>query len=149
MVSGTMFEPECSLLDNRKTPLLLIVPRIAKGTEIIERTVVEVTVNKDIVPEIGIKQEKAKVGPVGKKSIKISENEFWDTLRKRAPKQYEGMRKFVDRWEKEPFLDIEPGKKGLVFRKILPDLDHKITLFYITMDSAINLKSQVFLMTLG
>jgi hypothetical protein len=138
----TMFELECFLLDNRKTPSLLIVPRIAKRTEIIERTVVEVTVHKDGVPEIAIKQEKAKVGPVGKKSIKISENEFWDRLKKRAPEQYEEMRKFVNRWEKEPFLDIEPGTNGLVFRKISPDLDRKITLFYITTDSAINLKPQ-------
>ena len=138
----TMVELECFLLDNRKTPSLLIVPRIAKRTEIIERTVVEVTVHHDGLPEIGIKQEKAKGGPGGKKSIKISETEFWDKLRKKAPKQYEGMRKFVHSWEKEPFLDIEPGTNGLLFRKISPDLDKKITLFYITTDSAVNLKPQ-------
>ena len=135
----TMFELECFVLDDRKKPSLLIVPRIAKRTEIIERSIVEVTVYQDRVPEIRVKQEKTNGG---KKSIRISETEFWDKLRKKAPKEYESVRKFVYRWEKQPFLDIEPGTNGLLFRKISPELDRKITLFYITTDSAVNLKPQ-------
>jgi hypothetical protein len=39
-------------------------------------------------------------------------------------------------------IEIEPGTNGLVFRKISPDWDRKIGLFYITTDSAVNFKLQ-------
>jgi hypothetical protein len=86
-----MIELECFSVGNKPDGSLLIVPRIAKRTEIIERSVVEVKVTREGAPEIQVSQEKAPSGP-GKPKITLTENAFWDMLKEKAPASVEKAR---------------------------------------------------------
>jgi len=138
-----MIELECFKLQSGQDSSILIVPRIAKRTKIIERSIVEVRIEKEAArPEIKITQEKAQdVGGVVKRPT-LTEADFWERIRKNVPQSYGKLREFVDEYRNQAFIEIKPGSNGLVFRKILSEYDRNVSLFYITTDSCINVKLQ-------
>jgi hypothetical protein len=134
----TMIELECFSVDQKKDTSMLIVPRIAKETEIIERSIVEVNVLHEGKPSVAIEQVKTEKS--GK--ITLTESEFWDHLRKKAPQNYDKIKTLYEMFQNEPLIEIKPGTNGLVFRRIIPESNRFIGLFFITTDSAINVKVQ-------
>ena len=136
-----MIELECFSTSKDRQGSLLIVPRIAKRTEILERSVVEVRVTREGAPEIQVTQEKAPPGP-GKPKITLTESAFWDMLKEKAPASVEKARGLYEELRKEPFIEISPGVNGLRFRKTLQQSTQRISLFFITTDSSIHVRLQ-------
>lgn len=136
-----MIELECFSAGKDKEGSFLIVPRIAKRTEIIERTVVEVKVTRDGAPEITVSQDKALPGP-GKPKITLTENAFWDMLKEKASTSFERVRKLYEELRSDPFIEISPGFNGLRFRRTLQQSNQRISLFFITTDSSVHVRLQ-------
>jgi hypothetical protein len=137
-----MIELECFGLERKKTWPLLIVPRIAKKTEIIERSVVEVTIKEEKKPDVSVTQEKA-VDETGKrKKIFLTEAGFWEKLKKNAPQSYDLVKKLVEDYRSKSLIEISPGTNGLRFKKVLSDYDRAVGLFFIVTDSSINVRPQ-------
>lgn len=136
-----MIELECFTSGNEETPSLLLVPRIAKKSEIIERSIVEVKIQHDLSkPEVEIFQEKAK--KIGKKISRptLTEAEFWEKLKEKAPDDYHRIKEFVDGLQNDPQIEMTPGVNGLRFRKGLSESDRSISLFFITTDSSVHVR---------
>jgi hypothetical protein len=136
-----MIELECFSAGKEKDGSLLIVPRIAKRTEIIERSVVEVKVTKEGATDIQVRQEKAQTGP-GKPKITLTENAFWDMLREKAPASFKKVRELYEELREDPFIEISPGVNGLRFRRTLQQSNQRIALFFITTDSSVHVRLQ-------
>ncbi|MBN1105750.1 MAG: hypothetical protein JXL84_20240 [Deltaproteobacteria bacterium] len=136
-----MIELECFTFRNEETSSLLIIPRIAKKSEIIERSIVEVKIQQDQrKPEIEISQEKAK--KIGKKISRptLTETKFWEMLKEKAPDDYYRIKEFVEGLKDDPLIEMSPGVNGLRFRRILPESDRIISPFFIRTDSAVHVR---------
>jgi hypothetical protein len=139
----SMIELECFELQSGQDSSLLVVPRIAKRTKIIEKSIVEVRIEKEATkPEIKITQEKAQDKGVVVKRLTLTETDFWERIKKNVPQSYEKLLEFVDEYRNQAFIEMKPGSNGLVFRKILSEYDRNVSLFYITTDSCVNVKLQ-------
>lgn len=103
----------------------------------------EVRISKDKEePEVEITQDKTiKVGPIIKRPS-LTELEFWDRLKLRAPKDYDKVKEFCQEYQEKELIKIVPGTNGLIFRQVLSDYNRFISLFYITTDAHINVKLQ-------
>lgn len=135
-----LIELECFSVERGKHRSLLIVPRIAKKTEILERSVVEVKVYQERGPEVVIRQEKKNGNG---RDVTLTETEFWDRLRLQAPKNYRLVKDLHDELQEEPLVEVGTGTNGLIFRKIVPLSGRKVSLFFIGTDSSINVQPQV------
>lgn len=136
-----MIELECFTFRNEETPSLLIIPRIAKKSEIIERSIVEVKIQRDQrKPEVEISQEKAK--KIGKKISRptLTEAKFWEMLKEKAPDDYHRIKEFVEGLKDDALIEMTPGVNGLRFRRILSESDRSISLFFITTDSSVHVR---------
>ncbi|MBW2127516.1 MAG: hypothetical protein JRH08_18130 [Deltaproteobacteria bacterium] len=136
-----MIELECFTLGDEETPSLLLVPRIAKKSEIVERSIVEVKIQQDLgKPEVEISQEKAK--KTGKKISRptLTEAKFWEKLKEKAPDDYLRIKNFVDGLKGDPLIEMVPGVNGLRFRRGLSESDRNISLFFITTDSSVHVR---------
>jgi hypothetical protein len=135
-----LIELECFSMERGKQRSLLVVPRIAKKTEILERSVVEVKVYQERGPEVVIRQEKKNGSG---RDLTLTETEFWDRLRLQAPKNYRVVKELHDELQEEPLLEVGTGTNGLIFRKIVPPSGRKVSLFFIGTDGSINVQPQV------
>ena len=138
-----MIELECFTFGNKETSSLMIIPRIAKKTEIVERSIVEVKIQSDQRnPEVEIYQEKAK--KIGKRINRptITEAKFWEMLKEKTPDDYHQIKEFVEGLKNDPRIEMLPGSNGLKFRKILSEADRNISLFFITTDSSVHVRLQ-------
>lgn len=99
---------------------VLLVPRIVSRTEIVERSVIEVTVNQEGIPDISITQNEERIK---------NEQDFWNLLKKNFPQRYEKAKKFIDEYRGTKGAEIAVGKsslhiklniKGIRQRKISP-----------------------------
>ncbi|OQX61871.1 MAG: hypothetical protein B5M56_08020 [Desulfococcus sp. 4484_241] len=136
-----MIELECFTLGNEGTSSLLLVPRIAKKSEIVERSIVEVKIQQDLgKPEVEISQEKAK--KIGKKISRptLTEAKFWEKLKEKVPNDYLRIKDFVDGLKGDPLIEMVPGVNGLRFRRGLSESDRNISLFFITTDSSVHVR---------
>ena len=138
-----MIELECFTFGSLESPSLLIVPRIAKKSEIIERSIVEVKIQQDQrKPQIEISQEKSK--KIGKRITRptLTEAGFWEQLKRKAPDDYHRVKEFVNELKDDPLIEMSPGVNGLRFRRILSESDRNISLFFITTDSSVHVRLQ-------
>lgn len=139
-----MIELECFTFKNEEISSLLIIPRIAKKSEIIERSIVEVKIQRDQrKPEVEISQEKEK--KIGKKISRptLTEAKFWGMLKEKAPKDYKRIKDFVEDLKNDPLIEMLPGVNGLRFRRILSESDRVVSLFFITTDSSVHVRLRV------
>jgi hypothetical protein len=137
----TMIELECFTFGDKETSSLLIIPRIAKKSEIIERSIVEVKIQRDqSKPEVEISQEKAK--KIGKRISRptLTEAKFWEMLKEKAPDDYHRIKEFVEGLKDDALIEMTPGVNGLRFRRILSESDRSISLFFITTDSSVHVR---------
>jgi len=137
----SMIELECFTVGNEETPSLLIVPRIVKKSEIIERSIIEVKIQQDQrKPEVEISQEKAK--KIGKRISRptLTETKFWEKLKEKAPDDYYRIKEFVDCLKDDSLIEMTPGVNGLRFRRVLSESDRSISLFFITTDSSVHVR---------
>jgi hypothetical protein len=135
-----LIELECFSIGRGKQTSMLVVPRIAERTEILERSVVEVKVYQERGPEVIIRQEKKNGNG---RSLTLTETEFWDRLRLRAPRNYRMVKDLHDELQEEPLVEVGTGTNGLIFRKIVPPSGRKVSLFFIGTDASVNVQPQV------
>jgi hypothetical protein len=122
---------------------LLIVPRIISRTEIIERSVVQVTVIDGKPPEIDVQQEKEKPGDVGRKPL--TEEAFWELLRENTgstPSQYDGAWNIIDDFRGENDIEIIPREGSIVVALGLPESGQQISLFFVSTKANLHVWSQ-------
>jgi len=118
-------------IEERDSWPLLIVPRVVARTEIVERSVVQVTVVGGKTPEVDVRQEKAKPEDTGRKRVSLTEEAYWELLKQRAPNQYGVVRNLIDEFSGKPGIEVIPGGSGIVVKLRLPGTDQLASIFYV------------------
>lgn len=111
---------------------LLVVPTIVAQTEIVERSIVEITLKKEGKYEIDVKQEKARPTGKGRKRITLTEEAFWELLKEQSPNNYENIRQLIDGYRERDGINIEVGEGGIIVRLSIQDSGQQVTLFFVT-----------------
>lgn len=111
---------------------LLIVPRIYARTEIVERSVVQVTVIEGKTPKIDVQQEKARPGDT--RPI-LTEEAFWELLMQRARSQYNVVRNLIDEFGEKDGIELIPRENSIVIALRLPGTDRLASLFFVSTNA--------------
>jgi hypothetical protein len=111
---------------------LLLVPTVVKKTEIVERSVVQVTVLDGRATEIRVEQEKTERGRPGKPRVSLTEEAFWELLGQRSGSDYSAAKKLIEKYRSAPGVGVYPGGNSLAVRYDMHDTGQLISLFFIT-----------------
>jgi hypothetical protein len=116
---------------------LLIVPNIVARTEIIERSIIQVTVKLDGAYQIDVQQEGERAST--KTRVTLTEEAFWELLRQQVPeKSYELGRKLVDLYRAKEGIRIEPKEASVVVALDIQDTGQQTSLFFLYKNASIN-----------
>ena len=95
---------------------LLVVPSVVARTEIVERSVIQITLDGKGAHQIDVKQEKAE--EKGKrKRVTLTEEAFWGLLKNRSPKNYDMVRQIISEYRDRDGIQIEPAEGSMIIRK--------------------------------
>ena len=111
---------------------LLIVPSIVARTEIIERSVVQITIDKQGDYRVDVKQEKSKDGE--KKRVTLTEEAYWELLKKQSPGNYEAIRQLISNYSKVDGLNFNTTENSIVARLDIQDSGYQTSIFYVTQN---------------
>lgn len=101
---------------------LLIVPRVYARTEIVERSVVQVTVIEGKTPKVDVWQEK----------VSPTEEAFWEVLRQRAPGKYHVVRDLIGEFREKDGIELIPRESSIVIALRLHETGRLASLFFVT-----------------
>lgn len=121
---------------------LLVVPTIVAQTEIVERSVIQVTVTSEGAPKIEVRQE-GETQAGGKRRVPLTEEAFWELLGKEAPEAYEKARTLIERYRAQEGITIDPATTGLVARLSLQETGQQASLFFINTKGQIGVSLSV------
>jgi hypothetical protein len=110
---------------------LLVVPNIIARTQIVERSVIQVTLKREGDYDVDARQEGA--GEKGKRSVRVTLNEeaFWELLKEQAPDRYETARRLIDVYRQREGITVEPGEGSIVVRLDVHDTGQQVSVFFI------------------
>jgi hypothetical protein len=110
---------------------LLVVPKIKARTEIVERSVIQVTVKKDMDSEIEIQQEKRQDKKNVRKIVTLTEEAFWEILKQNAPGELKLAHDIIAKYKEIEGIEIDPTESALVVRYDIKDTGQQVSLFFI------------------
>jgi hypothetical protein len=110
---------------------LLVVPSVVARTEIIERSVIQVTVKQDGTHQVDVRQEKAEKEDKGRKRVTLTEEAFWELLMEQAPECYEDIRHIIEEFRATDGITIDPTTAGVAARFQVPDTSEQVTVFFV------------------
>jgi hypothetical protein len=110
---------------------LLVVPSVVARTEIVERSVIQVTVKQDGAYEVDVRQEKAEEKDRGRKRVTLTEEAFWELLMEQAPEGYENTRHIIEEFRAKDGVTIDPTTAGVAIRFEVPDTGVQATVFFV------------------
>jgi len=115
---------------NEQWPLL-VVPALVARTEIVERSVIQVTVDTAGTYQVDVQQEKSEETGRQPKRLTLTEEAYWELLKVNAPECFTSVQRLVDTYRQQDNITIDMSQASLVVRYYLPDSGQKITLFFI------------------
>jgi len=110
---------------------LLVVPSIIAHTEIVERSIVQVTIKPDIAHQIDVKQERVEEHD-RRKRITLTEEAFWEMLEESAPDGYRNARQLVDEYCRREDIGAKLRQSSLVVRLDFLGSERPPTLFFVS-----------------
>lgn len=110
---------------------LLVIPGIVAHTEVIERSVIQVTVQSGGTYQVDVRQERAEDRTEVRKRVTLTEEAFWELLMEQAPGQYTNVRSLVDRYRGRGSITIDPKESSIVIRLDIQDTGQQVSLFFV------------------
>lgn len=130
-----LVELHCYQWEPRKNSWpLLVVPSIVARTEIVERSVIQITLNQTGAHQIDVKQEKAEEKEK-RKRFPLTEEAFWELLKKRSPDNYENVRQIIDEYRERDGISIDPAEGSMIVRLSIPDSGEQVSVFFVTKNA--------------
>jgi hypothetical protein len=135
-----LVELNCYRWRQTETWPLLVVPSVVARTEIVERSVVQVTVKSDGRHTVEVDQEKARDTEKTSRGVALTEEAFWELLEHRSPDHYRTARDLIDRYRRDGIEVSTAGRKDSIFVELnVEDSEQKVPAFYI--DTGGNLRA--------
>ena len=126
-----LIELACYRLQKNDNWPLVIVPNLLARTQIVERSVVQVTLTSQEPYCVEAVQDKVVGDGGGGRREFLTEDAYWDLLRKRLPEGHESAKKLIDRYRQIEGIVIEPSTGAIVARLDIQDTGEQATLFFI------------------
>jgi len=133
-----LVELRCHHFEGEKPWPLFVVPRIVTESEIVERSVVEVTVNQGEPAKIEVRQEEAR-HKNGRRPGVLTEDAFWNLVKEKAGNRFGAARKLVDSFRDREGVEIDPRQSSVVVRFITESSGRPISIFFINTDAKIGI----------
>jgi hypothetical protein len=124
-----LVELECYRWRQTETWPLLVVPSIVARTEIVERSVIQVTIKSDESYRVDVHQEKIEDKSKGKR-VTLTEEAFWELLGQQAPDGYNVARDLMDKYRRDG-IEITTGERSIVAKLDIRDTNFQLSLFFI------------------
>jgi hypothetical protein len=83
-----LVELECYRWKREEDWPLVVVPSVVARTEIVERSVIQVTVKQDRDHQVDVLQERTEEQDRGRKRVSLTEEAYWELLLEQAPDDY-------------------------------------------------------------
>ena len=125
-----LVEMQCYRWTNESSWPLLVVPSIVARTEVVERSVVQITIKKDGDHQIDVRQEKAE--PKGHKKVTLTEESFWEILQHESPDSFEKVKALIEEYRNREGIVAEPTEGSIVIRLDIQDTGYRASTFYVT-----------------
>lgn len=126
-----LIEMQCYLLPDNQDDIL-VVPSIAAKTEIVERSIVQINLTPGIEHQVSV--EKIKSEPGGRKKTVISEEAYWDAMKRKSPARVIPVKRIFDHFNDFSTVNLKPRQSSFTARLVVPDSDIQISLFFINTD---------------
>jgi hypothetical protein len=133
-----LVELQCFRLGEKERWPLLAVPRVVARTEVVERSVVQVTVTREGEPLVEVRQERAAERGEGRKKISLTEEAFWELLREQVPGSYEKAYGLVGEYKGSDGVEVSPSETSLTVKLNVRDTGRQVTLFYVNKKGVVN-----------
>jgi hypothetical protein len=120
---------------------ILVVPNIVAKTEIVERSVVQVTITPDVAHQIEVEQKIVGTEGVTKRAKKqiLSNDAFWEIFSQNvSPRGLEVTKDIYEKFDSYPDIEMQNRRTAIVTRIAIPDTNRRISLFYINIDGTIS-----------
>jgi len=120
---------------------LLVVPSIVARTEIVERSVIQITINQTGTHQIDVKQEKKGIREA-RKRVTLTEEAFWELLKERSPEDYKKVYDLIDEYRKKDGIRIDPAEGSMIVRLAIPDSGEEVPVFFLTKNAELRVWTQ-------
>lgn len=114
---------------------ILVIPNIIAQTEVIERSIVQVTVNQDGTYQVDARQEKKQEKDKERRRLMLTEESFWEILKRNAPDSYENIRSLIDKYQERDDITIDPRTSAIVIKLNLQDTGQQVSLFSVNTNA--------------
>jgi hypothetical protein len=111
---------------------VLLIPYVAGRTEIIERSIVEVTVQGTTEAKVSVRQTRYEDDEVRRRRIDLkSEDAFWDLVKERTPESEEAARMLLDAFRDYEEISFSLRESSIVVEGSVPGTDVAVSLFFL------------------
>lgn len=110
---------------------LLVIPSIVAHTEVVERSIVQVTVQPGGMYHVDVLLEGAEDRTGARKRVTLTEEAYWELLKEQAPREYAAIRSLVDRYRGRDSIAIDPKESSVVVRLGIQDTGQQVSLFFV------------------
>ena len=138
-ISVALVELQCYRWIPNETWPLLVVPSIVARTEIVERSIIQVTVKEAGEYKIETQQEKVEDRGTRRKRVTLlSEEAFWELLKERVPESYSEVQKLIEHYRERDDITIETKEASLAVKLSIQDTGQQASIFHINKDAKIH-----------
>jgi hypothetical protein len=81
--------------------------------------------------EVSVRQEKSVDKAKGRARINLTEEAFWELLKKQVPKDYDAIRALIDEYQEKERISIEPTEGSIVVKLDVQDTGQQVSLFFV------------------
>jgi hypothetical protein len=132
-----LVELQCYRWKKGKDWPLLVVPSIVARTEVVERSVIQVTLRQDGTYQVDARQERVEEKDKRRRGVLLSEEAFWELLEEQTPDALETARQLIERYREKDGISIEPTESSIVARLDIQDTGRRLSLFFLNKNGAL------------
>ena len=130
-----LVELQCYRLMEGKNWPLIVVPRVVKQTQIVERSIVQVTVVEGEPPQVEIQQEKAEEKEKKRVRRALTEEAFWELFEKHSSEHLDAAKKLIDVYRNKPGIEIDSAESSVVAKIDFHETGQLIQLFFVNKNA--------------
>ena len=132
-----LVELKCYQWDRKHEWPLLVVPNIVSRTEIVERSVVQVTIEPETPHVLDVRQDKIPKTATRTKRVSLTEEDYWELLQSQAPDNYRIAKDLIEYYKTRDQNIVQPKESSIAVYLTLPESGQRISLFFIRTDGVI------------
>ncbi len=118
---------------------LLVIPSIVARTEVVERSIIQVTVQPGGMYQVDVLQEGTEDRTGARKRVTLTEEAFWELLKKQAPREYAAGRDLINKYRERDSITIDPKESSIVVRLDVQDTGQQVSLFFLDKNGYIHI----------